>query len=35
VFLQNEPAFDFLHSDERYRAIVKKIGLPPSAPHID
>jgi tetratricopeptide (TPR) repeat protein len=30
VFLQNEPEFDFLHSDERYRAIVKKIGLPPA-----
>lgn len=30
VFLQKEPAFDFLHSDERYRALVKKIGLPPA-----
>ncbi|HEX4424685.1 MAG TPA: winged helix-turn-helix domain-containing protein [Terriglobales bacterium] len=30
VFLQKEPVFDFLHSDERYRAIVKKIGLPPA-----
>jgi TolB-like protein len=30
VFIQNEPLFDFLHSDERYRAIVKKIGLPPA-----
>lgn len=29
VFLQNDPAFDFLHSDERYRALVKKIGFPP------
>jgi TolB-like protein/DNA-binding winged helix-turn-helix (wHTH) protein len=27
VFLQQEPVFDFLHSDERYRAVVKKIGL--------
>jgi TolB-like protein/DNA-binding winged helix-turn-helix (wHTH) protein len=27
VFLQQEPVFDFLHSDERYRALVKKIGL--------
>jgi hypothetical protein len=24
---QVEPVFDFLHSDERYRAVVKKIGL--------
>ncbi len=30
VFIQNEPLFDFLHSDERYRAIVKKMGLPPA-----
>jgi hypothetical protein len=30
VFLQKEPVFDFLHSDERYRAIVKKMGLPPA-----
>jgi TolB-like protein/DNA-binding winged helix-turn-helix (wHTH) protein len=30
VFLQKQPVFDFLHSDERYRAIVKNIGLPPA-----
>ncbi len=30
VFLQDEPVFDFLHSDPRYRALVKKIGLPPA-----
>jgi TolB-like protein/DNA-binding winged helix-turn-helix (wHTH) protein len=30
VFLQQEPNFDFLHSDERYRALVKKIGMPPT-----
>ena len=30
VFLQKQPVFDFLHSDERYRALVKKIGLPPA-----
>jgi len=30
VFLQKEPAFDFLHSDPRYRALVAKIGLPPT-----
>ena len=31
VFVQNEPLFDFLHSDERYRAIVKKMRLPPAS----
>jgi tetratricopeptide (TPR) repeat protein len=30
VFLQNEPRFDFLHSDQRYRDIVRKLGLPPA-----
>jgi TolB-like protein/DNA-binding winged helix-turn-helix (wHTH) protein len=30
VFLQKQPVFDFLHSDERYRELVKKIGLPPA-----
>jgi TolB-like protein/Tfp pilus assembly protein PilF len=30
VFLQHEPMFDFLHSDERYRALVKKTGFPPA-----
>jgi TolB-like protein/DNA-binding winged helix-turn-helix (wHTH) protein/Tfp pilus assembly protein PilF len=30
VFIQNEPVFDFLHSDPRYRALVQKIGLPPA-----
>ncbi len=29
VFLEDEPIFDFLHSDERYRSVVKKIGLTP------
>ena len=28
VFLQTEPDFDFVHDDARYRAIVKRIGLP-------
>jgi TolB-like protein/DNA-binding winged helix-turn-helix (wHTH) protein len=27
VFLQKRPDFDFLHSDPRYQALVKKIGL--------
>jgi hypothetical protein len=30
VFLQDEPVFDFLHSDERYHELVKKIGLTPT-----
>ena len=27
IFIQNEPLFDFLHSDPRYQALVKQIGL--------
>jgi TolB-like protein/DNA-binding winged helix-turn-helix (wHTH) protein len=30
TFLQKEPAFDFLHADPRYRALVKRIGLSPA-----
>ncbi len=30
LWIQNDPAFDFLHADERYRAIIKGIGLPPA-----
>jgi tetratricopeptide (TPR) repeat protein len=30
IFLQVEPEFDFLHSEERYRALVRKMGLTPS-----
>jgi hypothetical protein len=30
VYLQSYPAYDFLHSDQRYRTIVTKVGLPPS-----
>jgi TolB-like protein len=30
TFVQHEPDFDFLHSDERYRAIVRQVGLPPA-----
>lgn len=26
--VQSDPAYDFLHSDERYRAIIKKTGMP-------
>ncbi|NYF90523.1 winged helix-turn-helix domain-containing protein [Tunturiibacter empetritectus] len=27
--IQQDPAYDFLHSDERYRAIIRGTGLPP------
>jgi hypothetical protein len=30
LWIQSEPAFDFLHSDERYRSLIKRIGLPPA-----
>jgi TolB-like protein/DNA-binding winged helix-turn-helix (wHTH) protein/Tfp pilus assembly protein PilF len=30
LWIQTDPAFDFLHQDERYRALVQKIGLPPA-----
>ncbi|HZZ38732.1 MAG TPA: winged helix-turn-helix domain-containing protein [Acidobacteriaceae bacterium] len=30
LFIQSEPAFDFLHADPRYRALVRKMGLPAS-----
>ncbi|MDR3773129.1 MAG: winged helix-turn-helix domain-containing protein [Terracidiphilus sp.] len=30
TFVQHEPDFDFLHSDDRYRAIVRQVGLPPA-----
>jgi TolB-like protein/DNA-binding winged helix-turn-helix (wHTH) protein len=30
IGIQTEPIFDFLHSEPRYRALVKKLGLPPA-----
>ena len=30
LWLQTYPQFDVLHGDERYRAIVKKVGMPPA-----
>ncbi|WP_433972312.1 winged helix-turn-helix domain-containing tetratricopeptide repeat protein [Tunturiibacter lichenicola] len=29
LWVQDDPAYDFLHTDERYRALIKKTGLPP------
>jgi TolB-like protein/DNA-binding winged helix-turn-helix (wHTH) protein len=29
LWIQTDPAYDFLHGEERYRAIIKGIGLPP------
>lgn len=28
--VQDDPAFDFLHSDARYRALIKEVGMPPA-----
>ncbi len=28
IHMQYEPDFDFLHTDERFREIVQKVGLP-------
>lgn len=28
--IQNDCSFDFLHNNERYRALIKQIGLPPA-----
>ena len=30
VFVQSDANFDFLHAEPRYRAIIKKMGLPPA-----
>lgn len=30
ILLQTEPVFDFVHSDPRYQALIKKIGLGPA-----
>ena len=30
VFMQEEPAFGFLHAEPRFRSIVQRIGLPPA-----
>ena len=28
--IQFDPAYDFLHGEERYRALIKKVGMPPA-----
>jgi TolB-like protein/DNA-binding winged helix-turn-helix (wHTH) protein/Tfp pilus assembly protein PilF len=28
VWIQTDPAYDFLHGDERYRSIIQRVGLP-------
>ena len=29
VWIQTDPAYDFLHGEERYRSIIQRVGLPP------
>ncbi|MDR3773420.1 MAG: winged helix-turn-helix domain-containing protein [Terracidiphilus sp.] len=30
LWVQNDPAYDFLHSDGRYRLVIRDMGLPPA-----
>jgi TolB-like protein/DNA-binding winged helix-turn-helix (wHTH) protein len=30
LLMQTEPAFDFLHSEERYHAVIRGVGMPPA-----
>ena len=30
LWIQNDPAFDFVHGEERYRSIIRRTGLPPA-----
>jgi TolB-like protein/DNA-binding winged helix-turn-helix (wHTH) protein len=30
LWIQCDPAYDFLHADERYRSIIQRLGLPPA-----
>jgi TolB-like protein/DNA-binding winged helix-turn-helix (wHTH) protein/Tfp pilus assembly protein PilF len=30
LWIQNDPAYDFLHKEPRYRALIQNIGLPPA-----
>ena len=31
LWIQTDPAYDFLHGEERYRSIIKQLGLPPTS----
>ena len=31
LWIQDDPAYDFLHNDERFRSIVKRVGRPPAS----
>ena len=30
LFIQTDPAFDFLHGEPRYRTLIQDMGLPPT-----
>ncbi|WP_158944132.1 winged helix-turn-helix domain-containing protein [Granulicella sp. S190] len=30
IWVQNDPAYDFVHTDPRYQSIIKRMGLPPA-----
>ena len=30
LWIQCDPAYDFLHADPRYRSLIQRIGLPPA-----
>jgi TolB-like protein/DNA-binding winged helix-turn-helix (wHTH) protein len=30
LYIQSDPAYDFLHADPRYRSLIQRIGLPPA-----
>jgi TolB-like protein/DNA-binding winged helix-turn-helix (wHTH) protein len=30
LYIQSDPAYDFLHTDLRYRSLIQRIGLPPA-----
>ena len=29
LFIQSDPAFNFVHEDPRYRSVIERVGLPP------
>ena len=30
IYIQSDPAYDFLHSDPHYRSLIQRVGLPPA-----